>query len=51
MTSLIEQPRIGFSEEQSRELFKEYYLFWIEVEERMVRDKESVCQLYEKLIK
>jgi hypothetical protein len=51
ITALIEKPRVGSPPEEIKQIFRDYYSFWIEVEVRAVRDKEAVCQLFEKLIR
>jgi hypothetical protein len=33
------------------QLANKYYKFWIEVEENIVKDKDTVCKLYEELLK
>jgi hypothetical protein len=48
---LIQKTRTGVSAQEAREIFKEYYKLWIEVEQNIIKDKESICQLYENLLK
>ena len=51
ITELIQKSRVGVSEEETKALFNDYYQLWIEVEENIVKDKDSVCQLYENILK
>ena len=51
ISHLIQKVRVGTSEEEMLHISKSYYELWIEIETNIIKDKDSVCQLFENLLK